>query len=99
VNSADVYASHDLFTRLWTKLLRASAVEAVSEFDSGKRLAPATIAAVTAALQDADSAKASARQLTDRISLVVRETPRNILFESRDRAQNDAWIHRNYLTK
>ncbi|MGD0438759.1 MAG: DUF6569 family protein [Bryobacteraceae bacterium] len=99
VNSADLYASHDLFARLWTKLLRASSVEAVSEFDSGKKFAPATVAAVTAALHDADSGKASARQLTDRISLVVRETAHNILFESRDRAQNDAWIHRNYLTK
>ena len=33
------------------------------------------------------------------ISVVVRETPRNILFETRDRVQGDAWIHRNYLTK
>jgi hypothetical protein len=99
VNSADVYASHDLFARLWQKLLRASAIEAVSEFDAGQKLTPATIGAVTAALHDADSAKASARQLTDRISLVTKETSRNMLFETRDRAQGDAWIHRNYLTK
>jgi hypothetical protein len=99
VNSADVYASHELFARLWQKLLRASAVEAVSEFESGKKFAPATVAAVTAVLRDAESGKASARELTGRISLVVKETPRNILFETRDRAQSDAWIHRNYLTK
>jgi hypothetical protein len=99
VNSADMYASHDLFARLWQKLLRATAVEAVSELESGKKFAPATVAAVTAALRDAESGKASARELTDRISLVTKETPRNILFETRDRAQSDAWIHRNYLTK
>ncbi len=99
VNSADVYSSHDLFARLWPKLLRASAVEAVSEYSAAKKFTPATPAAVKAALQDADPGKASARQLTDRTNVLVKETPRNILFETRDRAQGDAWIHRSYLTK
>ncbi len=99
VNSADVYASHDLFAALWPKLLRASAVEAVSEFQAGKRFAPATVASVAAALQDAESGQASAREITDHVSLVVRETPRNILFETRDHARNGQWVHRNYLTK
>jgi hypothetical protein len=99
VNSADIYASHELFTKLWPKLLRASAVEAVSEFQSGKKFEPATAAAVKAALLDADSAKASAKHLTDRTDVLVKETPQNVLFETRDRAQNDAWIHRNYMTK
>lgn len=99
VNSADVYSSHDLFMKLWPKLLRASAVEAVSEYDPAKKFNPATLPAVKAALQDADAGKASARQLTDRTNVVVKETPHNILFETRDRAQGDAWIHRSYLTK
>ncbi len=99
VNSADVYSSHDLFTKLWGKLLRASAIEAVSQYDAAKKFAPTTMAAVKAALQDADSGKASARQLTDRTSVLVKETPRNVVFETRDRAQSDAWIHRSYLTK
>ena len=97
VNSAEIYSSHDLFARLWPKLLRASAVEAVSEYE--KKFTPATAAVVQAALQDADAAKASARQVTDRTSVLVKETPHNILFETRDRAQADAWIHRSYLTK
>lgn len=99
VNSADVYSSRDLFTRLWPKLLRASAVEAVSEYDAAKKFTPATLAAVKAALDDAGSGQPSARQLTDRTNVLVKETPRNILFETRDRAQGDAWIHRSYLTK
>ena len=99
VNSADVYASHDLFTKLWPKLLRASAVESVSEFQSGKKFDRATAAAVKATLHDADSAKGSAKQLTNRTGVIVKETPQNILFETHDHAQGDAWIHRNYLTK
>ncbi|MBZ5610040.1 MAG: hypothetical protein LAP38_17395 [Acidobacteriia bacterium] len=99
VNSADVYVSHELFAKLWPKLLRASAVEAVSEYQSGKKFEPANVAALKTALADADSAKGFARQLTDRTNVLVKETPRNILFETRDRAQGDAWIHRNYMTK
>jgi ElaB/YqjD/DUF883 family membrane-anchored ribosome-binding protein len=99
VNSADVYSSHELFTKLWPKLLRASAIEAVSQYDSAKKFPPATIATVKAALHDADSGTASARQLTDRTSVLVKETPHNVVFETRDRAQSDAWIHRSYLTK
>src|SRR6185295_19916855 len=33
VNSADVYASSALFAKLWPKLLKASAVEAIAELD------------------------------------------------------------------
>jgi hypothetical protein len=99
VNSADVYSSRNLFTQLWEKLLRASAIEAVSEYSASKKFAPATVAAVKSALQDAESGKASARQLTDRTSVHVKETDRNVVFETRDRGQADAWIHRSYITK
>ena len=99
VNSADVYASHDLFARFWPKLLRASAVEAVSEYDSRKKFEPARPDAVRAVLLDADSGRPSSKNLTDRTGVVVRQTSQNILFETRDRSQHDAWVHRNYLTK
>ena len=99
VNSADVYASRELFLKLWEKLLRASAIEAVSEYDAAKKFTPATVAAVHSSLADADSGKASARQLTDRTSVHVKETAHNVMFETRDRARSDAWIHRSYMTK
>ena len=99
VNSADVYRSHDLFLRLWPKLLRASAVEAVSEYQAGKKIDAVGPEAVTAALRDAESGSATVRQVTDRTQVLVNESPRNILFETRDQAQKGAWIHRNYLSK
>lgn len=99
LNSADVYASHELFAKLWMKLLRASSVEAVSAGRSSQSVAPLTAAAVKAALLDAESGKASAKNLTDRTELIVKETSQNVMFETRDRAQSAAWVHRNYLTK
>jgi hypothetical protein len=99
VNSADIYGSHQLFAGLWMKLLRASAVEAVSEYQPGKKFAPGTVADVRAMLADADSAKPAVRDLTARTQLVTKETTQNVMFETRDRAQNGAWIHRNYMTR
>jgi len=99
LNSADVYGSHDLFAKLWMKLLRASSVEAVTAYQPGKKFEPVTVSAVQAALANADSGKATATNMTTRTEVVVKETAQNILFETRDRARHEAWIHRNYLTK
>jgi hypothetical protein len=99
LNSADVYSSHDLFAKLWMKLLRATAVEAVSTYQAGKKFEPVTAHAVQAALADAESAKGLAKNLTDRTQVVVKESAQNVMFETRDRAQHDVWVHRNYLTK
>ena len=99
LNSADVYGSHDLFAKLWMKLLRATSVEAVTAYQPGKKFDLVTASAVKAALADAESGKASARNLTDRTEIVVKETAQNVMFETRDKAQHEVWIHRNYLTK
>jgi len=99
INSADIYASHDLFAKLWMKLLRASSVEAVTEFQPGKKFETVGITAVKTAMQDADSGKASSKDLTDRTNLVVKETDKNVVFETRDRAGREGWVHKSYLSK
>ena len=40
INSADVYASRALFVKLWPKLLKASAVEAVAELNKDVEMKP-----------------------------------------------------------
>jgi hypothetical protein len=96
INSAEVYASSDLFRRLWPKLLRAGAVEAVSDAREGGKFAAPSIDAVRAALRDAETGKASERELNGRTRLISRETGGALFFETRDRG---AWIHRSYLSK
>jgi hypothetical protein len=99
VNSADIYATHALFGKLWMKLLRSSAVEAVTEFEPGKKFEPVTAAAVKTAMADADSGKASVKGPTGRTETVVKETTQNVVFETRDRSQRETWVHKNYITK
>ncbi len=100
LNSADVYASHDLFRQaLDEAAARQFGRSGVVIPDQGKKFEPVTASAVKTALADAESGKGSARNLTDRTEVVVKETAQNVMFETRDRAQREIWIHRNYLTK
>lgn len=97
LNSADVYASNALFKKLWAKLLRASAIEAM-----GERLREAKFNApkedtVKSALVNAESGAPRERAVTDRIKMVLRETDKNLLFETRDKGGE--CVHKNYVTK
>ena len=99
INTADVYYSHDLFAKLWMKLLRASSIEAVMNSNTGVTFEPATTGAVKNTIEDAESGKTTTTDLTNRTQVVQKESAQNVMFETRDRAQNGAWIHRNYMTK
>lgn len=64
VNSADIYASNALFKKLWLRLLKASAVEAVAEFEEGKGFGPVTATDVKSYLNSAGRYKVVDRQVT-----------------------------------
>ena len=97
-NSADVYASSELFKKLWPKLLKANAIEAIAELKRDQKFEPATAEQVQSFLAEAESSKPSEKEVTARIRLLTREDEKNILFETQDRSQKK-WIHRNYIRK
>jgi len=99
VNSADVYASSDLFRKLWLKLLKANAVEAVAEFEEGKSFDAVTVEQVKKYLDDNARDKAVERQVTPRIRVVTQETDKTILQDTCDQERNGMWIHRSCLVK
>ena len=99
VNSADVYASTGLFLKLWPKLLKANAVEAIAELRKDGKFEPATVEQVKSFMAEAESGKSAEKEVTGRIKLFTREDEKNILFETRDRAKAGGWIHRNYIRK
>lgn len=98
VSAADVYANADLFRRLWPKLVRASAIEAIGETKAGARVDAVKAEAVTVFLKDAHSGKRQERKITDQLREVQRETSRNVLFETQAPAEKAA-IRRSYLAK
>jgi ARG/rhodanese/phosphatase superfamily protein len=97
LNSADVYASHALFVKLWPKLLRSTAVEAVSELQKDKKFESVTAEQVQAFLADADAAKANERDINGRTKTVTQETHKTIRFDTRDRANEKIMLRRNVL--
>ncbi len=97
MNSAEVYASHDLFVRLWPKLLKATAVEALSENQPGAHFAAATKEDVQKLLKDAPG-NGAARQLNARTKVESKDTPNSLIFQTRDQAAG-SWVHMTYLAK
>jgi hypothetical protein len=99
VNSADVYASRALFVKLWPKLLKASAVEAVAELNKDAEPKPVVSENVETFLAESEKPAAAAKEVTARVKLITREDDKNIFFETQDREQKDGWVHRNYIRK
>jgi hypothetical protein len=99
VNSADVYASRALFVKLWPKLLKASAVEAIAKLDDGAKQEAVEQSEITAFLADSEKPSPAEKSVTPRVKLVTREDERAIFFETRDGQKKDAWVHRNYIRK
>jgi hypothetical protein len=99
VNSADVYASHTLFAKLWPKLLKATATEALAELNQEAKPEPVADETIHAFLADSEQPKPQAKAVTERVRVVTREDDKNVFFETQDRQQKDAWVHRNYIRK
>ena len=99
VNSADLYASGPLFRKLWTKLLHASAAEAVAERGSPRASDPApTLSAVRDLVWDAQLGEARIRALPgSKVKESVRESQQAASIESLD--ADGSMIHRNALKK
>ncbi|MCI0337407.1 MAG: hypothetical protein L0226_07520 [Acidobacteria bacterium] len=99
INSADVYSSHALFKKFWPKLLESSAIEAIGEFEKDRTYKSPTTDAIKTFLNEAEDGKADAKKVTSRVTVIKRETGKNLFFETRDRKNDGEWIHRNYITK
>ena len=99
VNSADIYASHALFAKLWPKLIKASSVEAVAELQKGLEHKAVTDEIVMGFLTESEQAAAATKDVTPRTRLVTRENEKNAFYETQDRTDKDGFVHRNYIKK
>jgi hypothetical protein len=99
INSADVYASSVLFRKLWPKLLKASAIEAVAELHRGEKFEAPKSDAVQGFLDNSPKGTEKQKDVSSRVQMVTRESDENVFFETRDRAKSDTWVHRNYIKK
>lgn len=98
VNSADVYASSALFKKLWPKLLRATAVEAVAELTKTKTFIQLKPETVQGFLDKADRAAPKEQKVNSRVTAVTRDEKDVVVFESRDDKQKVV-LHKSYVKK
>jgi hypothetical protein len=98
-STAEIYASADLFKKLWPKLLKASAAEALAEYQTGKKFPRVKAEDVKACFTDAAKGKRVTKDVTKRTRIVLQETSKNILLTTQDRQRKNTWIHKTYMTK
>jgi hypothetical protein len=98
INSADIYVSNALFKKVWAKMLKASATEAVTEANGVRLADPVKPASVKGMIDDADRAKSRDRSVGAGTRLVTREDKDNVLYEARDE-KSDVVVHRSYVKK
>lgn len=98
INSADIYASSVLFKKLWPKLLKASAIEAIAELRRGEKFAAPPADAVRGFLDDSKGTEKQ-KDVSPRVQIMTRESSGSVFFETRDRAKSDVWVHRNVIKK
>jgi hypothetical protein len=100
VSGADVYASPALFRKLWPRLLRAAAVEAVAE-----HAVEAGGVATVEEVRDYFFAAAGVtgpdeRVVSERVRVVKWNGGQVTLWETRDLAASASpWLHRSYVEK
>ena len=93
LNSADLYPSNGLFRKMWPKLVKASAMEAIGQKDEPRVDNPPAEAA-KAFLDEAMKGKSTEKALPANIQLETRKGEKALFFETR---RDGTWVHRNYL--
>jgi hypothetical protein len=98
VTGADVYATHELFRKLWPKLLDSASVEAMAAA-TGEKFSPPSMDEVRAAATGYGARVSEEKQLNRRTSSVKAELPQGTVFETRDSTTPAAPVHRSYVVK
>ncbi len=93
INSADVYVSNALFKKLWPRMLKAAAIEAVAERDG--RSASVSVAKPTevqAFMSDADEGRGEVRAASGSALIVTRDRKDSVVYEARDDKSKQSFI-------
>ncbi|MDX2156628.1 MAG: DUF6569 family protein [Hyphomicrobiaceae bacterium] len=100
IASADVYPSSGLFRKMWPKLVRAAATEAIASKGAGAAETPPTVEAVKAFLAEADGGMDSQRTVGAVGQIETREASKSLKVRAMAGAAAGArMVHESYLAK
>jgi hypothetical protein len=98
ISSADVYVSNALFKKVWMKMLKASATEAVSESRSVRLAEPVKAEAIKGFLDDSEKGASRDQKMSSGANLRTREDKDNVMVEARDE-KSKVVVHKTYVKK
>jgi len=99
VNSADVYASHTLFLKLWSKLFDAAVTEAVGEYKNNKKFTSPAQKEVIKWYRDAALKKKEDKRANKRTRIKILESDENYASETFDDAESPVMLHKSIIKK
>ncbi len=99
INSAEIFAGHDLFRRAWPKMLEAAATEAISEKNEKKAAQAVTIEKAAEFLASAEDAKATKEKIYGSFWSVTGESETTLLFQTIDEENGGRWLRRSVIKK
>lgn len=102
VTSADVYANHALFRKLWPKLIASAAVEALGADRVAVQAAAPTYDEVKSVVVGGpkDAKAGVTQQVNARTEVKRKESAAGVMFETRDaKGEAGTTVHRSYVAK
>lgn len=99
IHSAEIFAGHDLFRRLWPKLIETTSIEAISEKKGKQAVKAATAEDAKEFLEKAEAVPATAEKIHGdfwSISAVGTDTA---VFQTVDKSKDGLWLRRSLLKK
>jgi len=99
VYSAEIFAGHDLFRRLWPKLIETTAIEAISEKKGKAAAKPATAEDVKEFLSAAEAMPATEEQIQGDFWSVSAIGKSAAVFQTVDKSSKGQWLRRSVLKK
>ncbi len=99
IEGAEVYGSAALFRKMWPKLLRTAAVDAITEYQPGRKYELVEKDEIAAFLAAADQGKPLKTEVNRRTDVLRRESETAVSVETRDEGRQGAVIHRSYIAR
>lgn len=99
IHSADIYACGALFRKMWPKLLKGAAVEALAHRQKDLKFAVPTVAAVRKLLAESGLNKQSSRTVAARTTVTRRESTDKYVFDTRAGDFPQASLHRRVMAR
>lgn len=99
INSGDIYANRGLFSKMYPKLIEASAIEALSGVDTDFKKDQVTVKEIIDWLDEVENGEVNVKKINDNTSVTVKETISSISFDTFDKRFGDHWIHKNIIKK